>query len=119
MVQTKNKKKASQIICTFTKGQKRKPLKKSFCEFFLSSWPLLTVNATFSEWHKRKAYLTYLRSWISYVDKNPVISLDAAAEHTHLCDDKQKGLSGPLRIARKHCSDKPNFAQGFPHLLEN
>lgn len=56
--------------------------------------------------------------WILYVDNNLVISLDAAAEHTRLGDDKRKGLSGPLRILHKHRSDKPNFAQGSLHLLE-
>lgn len=56
---------------------------------------------------------------ILYVDNNLVISLGAAAEHTRLCDDKRKGLSSPLRIPHKHRSDKPNFAQGSFHLLEN
>lgn len=48
-----------------------------------------------------------------------VISLGVTAEHTHPCDDKQRGLSCPLRIRHKHQSDQPHFARGSLHLLVN
>lgn len=48
-----------------------------------------------------------------------VISLGVTAEHTHPCDDKQRGLSWPLRIRHKHQSDQPHFAGGSLHLLVN
>lgn len=90
-------------------------------------WPSLAPKTKFfsiTHTQKKRIWHVCLRTipfqrWILYVDNNLVISLGAAAEHTRLCDDKRKGLSGPLRIPHKHRSDKPNFAQGSLHLLEN
>lgn len=79
--------------------------------------PILTHTHT-QKWHVCLRTILFQR-WILYVDNNLVISLGAAAEHTHLCNDKRKGLASPLRIPHKHSSDKPNFAQGTLYLLEN
>lgn len=79
---------------------------------------ILLLHYTKTGWHVCLRTVQFQR-WISYVDNSAVISLGAAAEHTRLCNDKREGLSSPLRIPHKHRSDKPNFAQGSLHLLQN
>lgn len=109
------------------KAADMKKKKKGFQNYIylLFVWPSpAPKHHIFLHRKKKKIWHVCLRTipfqrWILYVDNNLVISLGAAAEHTHLCDDKRKGLSGPLRIPHKHRSDKPNFAQGSLHLLEN
>lgn len=90
-----------------------------FFDLHLNHW--LSYCNTHTRTHTEKKCDTFAQglSWILYVDKKFVISLGATAKHTHLCDDKRKGLSGPLRILPKHHSDKPNFAPGSLLLLEN